>query len=120
MLRGFASVPVVACVVASCIAWGLVCPLPARGAETDVIRGTVDRFQPGMLILSLTDVKSPDPGDSGKSVMVIVNKDTQYFDGLNRTTKESIAKGHLVLVKCKPAGTGRQAILVRIIGGKSR
>src|SRR5512139_670165 len=111
--------PVVACaiVVAAAIAWGLSCPLPARCEATEVIRGTVDKFRPG--ILSLTDVKLPDGGSAGRPVMVIVNKETAYFDGPIKTTKESVTKGLKVLVKCEPAGTGRVAVLVRIVGGKN-
>ncbi len=119
-MSGRRPAPVIACalVLAAAVAWGLSCPRPARCAETEVIRGIVDRFRPG--ILSLTDVKLPDGGSAGKSVMVIVNKDTEYFDGPIRTTKESVTKGLKVLVKCEPAGTGRIALLVRIIGGKTQ
>lgn len=111
--------PVIACavVLAVAIAWGLSSPRPARCGGTEVIRGTVDRFRPG--ILSLTDVKLPDGGSAARPVMVIVNKDTEYFDGPIKTTKESVTRGVKVLVKCEPAGTGRIAVLVRIIGGKT-
>ncbi|HEX9157894.1 MAG TPA: hypothetical protein VF827_07715 [Syntrophales bacterium] len=110
---------VIACaiVMAAAIAWGLSHPSPARCEVTDVIRGTVDKFRPG--ILSLTDVRLPDGGNAGRPVMVIVNKDTEYFDGPIKTTKESVTKGLKVLVKCEPAGTGRIALLVRIVGGKA-
>ena len=89
----------------------------ARGEEIEVIRGTVERFRPG--ILSLNDVRLPNGENAGRTVMIIVNKDTDYFDGLVRTTKESVTAGVRVLVKCEPAGTGRVAVLVRIIGGKT-
>ncbi len=118
-MSGRRPVLIVACAgfLAAWIAWGLSCPLPAWSGETEVIRGTVDRFRPG--ILSLTDVKLPNGENPGKTVMVIVNKDTEYFDGPGKTNKESITKGLKVLVRCVPAGTGRKAVLVRIIGGKS-
>lgn len=111
--------PVIACaaLLAAALAWGAAGPVSVRGAESEVIRGTVDRFRPG--ILSLVDVRFQDGGNAGRSVMVIVNKDTEYFDGPLKTTKESITRGLKVLVKCEPAGTGRIATLVRIIGGKT-
>ena len=111
--------PVIACavVLAAAVAWGWSFPHRARCAETEVIRGIVDRFRPG--ILSLTDVKLPDGGSAGKAVMIIVNKHTEYFDGPIKTTKESVTRGLKVLVKCQPAGTGRIAVLVRIVGGKT-
>ncbi len=102
--------------VLAVIVWALFRPLTAVCGETEVIRGTVDKFRPG--ILSLTDVRLPD-GNAAKPAMIIVNKDTEYFDGPLRTTKEAIASGVKVIVKCEPAGTGRVAVLVRIIGGKT-
>ncbi len=93
-------------------------PRAAGSSEAEVIRGTVEKFRPG--ILSLTDVKLPNRGSAGRTVMVIVNKDTEYFHGTVRTTKESIAAGDVVLVKCAPAGGGRVAVLVRIVGGPPR
>ncbi len=93
-------------------------PRPAGSAEAEFIRGTVEKFRPG--ILSLTDVRLPGGESAGRPVMVIVNKDTEYYEGAVRTSKESLAAGALVLVKCEPAGGGRVAVLVRIIGGTSR
>ncbi len=103
-----------AIMLAAVIAWGCVRARPAPCSQTEVIRGTVDRFRPGILVL--TNVKFEDGTDAGRTVMVIVNKDTGYFDGPMRTTKESITPGVKVLVKCEPAGTGRVAVLVRIVG----
>ncbi len=108
---------VVAVVLAAALALGLPRPRAALSADqTEVIRGTVEKWRPGILVL--TDVKLPGGADAGKSVMVIVNKDTAYFDGPSRTTKESVTKGLKVLVRCEPAGTGRIGLLVRIVGGK--
>lgn len=108
---------VAALVLAVAVASGLSWPRCAGCQEAEVIRGTVEKFRPG--ILSLNDVKLPNGGSPGRAVMVIVNKDTEYFNGTVRTAKESITTGALVLVKCKPAGGGRLAVLVRIIGGKA-
>ncbi len=105
-------------VLAAALACALSWPPPARSAgETEIIRGTVDKWRPGILVLS--DVRPQRGADAGKPVMIIVNKDTEYFDGPLRTTKESVTKGLKVLVKCEPAGTGRIALLVRIVGGKA-
>ncbi len=104
---------VLAAVVAAWLSW----PRSATCGEPEVIRGTVEKFRPG--ILSLTNVKLPNGESLGRPVMVIVNKDTEYFDGTVKTTKEAIAAGALVLVKCEPAGGGRVARLVRIIGAKT-
>ncbi len=108
----------VACFLAAAFALESAWPRFARGEGPEVIRGTVEKVRPG--ILSLADVRLPNGTSPGRGVMVILNKDTEYFDGAARTTKESLAAGALVLVKCEPAGGGRVAVLVRIIGGKSR
>jgi hypothetical protein len=110
---------VVACaaVFAVAIAWGLFSPVPASCGETEVIRGTVDKFRPGSL--SLVDATLPGGEDAGGPIMVIVNEETEFFDGPFKTTRESITDGLMVLVKSVPAGTARVAVLVRIIGGKS-
>ena len=111
-------VTAVAAVLAAALALGLAYPRPALSADQgEVIRGTVEKWRPGILVL--TDVKLPNGTDAGKPVMVIVNKDTAYFDGPSRTTKESVTKGLKVLVRCEPAGTGRLGLLVRIVGGKT-
>ncbi len=111
-------VTLVALVLAAALAAAVSRPRPAACAEVEVIRGTVEKIRPG--ILSLTDVKLPNGGSAGRPVMVILNKDTEYFHGAARATKESLAAGDLVLVKCAPAGGGRVGILVRIIGGPAR
>lgn len=104
---------VLAVALVSWISW----PRSAASDETEVIRGTVDRWRPGILVL--TDVKLHDGTDAGRPVMIIVNKDTAYFDGAVRTTKDAVTTGLKVLVKCERAGTGRVGVLVRIVGGKS-
>ena len=110
---------VIACaaVFAAAMAWGLLRPVPASSGEAEVIRGTVDKFRPGSL--SLLDATRPGGESAGGPIMVIVNDETEYFDGPIRTTRESITDGLMVLVKSVPAGTARVAVLVRIIGGKS-
>ena len=110
------SIVLVAVILAFVVASGLSWPRTAGSGQTEVIRGTVEKWRPGILVL--TDVKLPDGADAGRPVMVIVNKDTAYFDGPMRATKESVTKGLKVLVKCEPAGSGRIGILVRIVGGK--
>jgi len=105
-------------ILAAAVASGLSWPRDAGCQEAEVIRGTVEKVRPG--ILSLNDVKLPNGESPGRTVMVIVNKDTEYFNGTVRTTKEAITRGALVLVRCEPAGGGRIAMLVRIIGGKPR
>ncbi len=116
--RRFSPVLVLALTLGIAVAASVCWPRPAASAETEFIRGTVGKFRPG--ILSLTDVKLPGGENAGRPVMVIVNRDTEYYDGAVRTSKESVAAGALVLVKCEPAGGGRVARLVRIIGGTSR
>ncbi len=115
-MSGRRPAPVVAgaIVLAALIAWEMSRPRPASCGEPEVIRGTVERFRPGILVL--TDVRLENGANAGRPVMVIVNKDTGYFDGPIRTTKESLTRGLKVLVKCEPAGTGRIAVLVRIVG----
>ena len=48
-------------------------------------RGTVEKWRPGILVL--TDVKLQDGADAGRPVMIIVNKDTAYFDGYIARTR---------------------------------
>ncbi len=118
-MSGRRPAPVVAgaIVLAALVAWGTSRARPVAGGQLEVIRGTVERLRPGILVL--TDVRLESGADVGRPVMVIVNKDTGYFDGSIRTTKESLARGLKVLVKCEPAGTGRVAVLVRIVGRKT-
>lgn len=110
--------PLIACAaaVAVTVACALVCPLRASCAETEVIRGTVDKLGPGSL--SLIDVTLPGGEDAGRPIMVILTEDTEFFDGPSKTNKHSITGGLKVLVKSVPGRTGRVAVIVRIIGGK--
>ncbi|MGE5190507.1 MAG: hypothetical protein ACM3NF_10660 [Gemmatimonadota bacterium] len=112
-----ASAVACAAVLAVATAWILLRPLPAACGDIEFLRGTVDKFRPGSL--SLVDVTLQGEENAGRPVMVMVNDETEYFDGLRRTTKESVTDGAKVLVKSVPAGTGRIAVLVRIIGGKA-
>lgn len=109
--------PVIAFAAVLAVAWGFFRPLPAACGEPEVIRGTVDKFRPGSL--SLVDVTLPGGESAGRPIMVIVSGETEYFDGPLKTTRDSVTGGLKVLVKAVPAGTGRLAVLVRIIGGKS-
>ncbi len=119
-MRGRRLLPVllVALTLGAAVAAAACWPRPAGSAEAEFIRGTVEKSRPG--ILSLTDVKLPGGESAGRPVMVIVNKDTEYCEGTVRTSEDSLAAGALVLVKCEPAGGGRVAVLVRIIGGTTR
>ncbi len=112
-----APIVIVAVALAVAAASGMAWPRAAGSGQTEFIRGTVEKWRPGILVL--TDVKLQDGADAGRPVMLIVNKDTAYFDGAVKTTRESITNGLKVLVKCEPAGTGRVAVLVRIVGGKT-
>lgn len=118
-MRGRRPAPIIvaALVLFAAVASGLSWPRSAGCREIEVIRRTVEKFRPR--ILSLNDVKLSNGGSPGRPVMVILNKDTEYFNETVRTAKESITTGSLVLVKCKPAGGGRVAVLIRIIGGKT-
>ena len=111
------SVTACAAVLAVAIVWGLCCPLRASCGDVEFLRGTVDKFRPGSL--SLIDVTLQDGESAGRPIMVIVNDETEYFDGARKTTKESLTDGVKVLVKSVPAGSGRIAVVVRIIGGKT-
>lgn len=110
--------PVIACaaILAVAVASAFFCPRPAAGAETEFLRGTVEKLRPGAL--SLLDVTFGDGNNAGTPIVVIVNDNTEYFDGPIRTTKESVEPGVRVLVRCERAGPGWLAILVRIVGGK--
>lgn len=88
----------------------------AHPETIESLRGTVEKVKPG--VLYLTNVRLPDGNGAGKPVMLVVTKETAYYTGTQQATKEDILPGLRVLVACKPAGTGRQAILIRIVGGQ--
>ncbi len=94
-------------------------PAPGLGqdnaAELECLKGTVAKVAENALYLKNTNM--PDAADK-RDLMVLLDKDTKYFDGTKKITREALQPDHLVLVYCKMAGKDRKAGTVRIIGRK--
>ena len=85
-------------------------------AETECLKGTVAKLTDTALFL--TDTSFPDETLGKRDAMVLIDKDTAYFDGTKKVNKAALQPGNLALVFCKLVGKDRKAKLVRIIGGK--
>lgn len=90
----------------------------AAGAEeaVEAFKGTVVEFKDGSL--TLKDVPSENDLVPPRSVIVLTDAGTAFFDGATQVSKDDIVPDLLVLVRCTVAGQERRAVLVRIIGGK--
>jgi len=87
-----------------------------NAAESECLKGTVAKVTDTSLFL-----RGPaSPGETlGKQdSMILIDKDTAYFDGTKKVNRAALQPGNLVLVFCKMSGKDRKAKLVRIIGGK--
>jgi hypothetical protein len=108
--------------VLSCIAVLAVLllhPVPGVGqdnaAEPECLKGTIAKVAENALYLKNTNL----PDDPAKrDLMILLDKDTKYFDGTKKITREGLQPDQIVLVYCKAAGKERKAGTVRIIGGK--
>lgn len=87
-----------------------------NAAEPECLKGTVAKVTDTALMLSGTTF--PDETLGKRDTMVLLDKDTAYFDGTKKVNKAALQPGNLVLVFCKMAGKDRKAKTVRIIGGK--
>lgn len=92
-------------------------PSGARGAEPEVIKGTVASIRPSAIYL--TDVGGNGDGSPTRDAMAAIDNNTEYFDAARRVTHEEIVPGLKVIVRFREAGEGRTAAQVRIIGGKA-
>lgn len=87
-----------------------------NAAETECLKGTVAKVTETSLFLKETAF--PDETLGKRDSMVLIDKDTAYFDGTRKVNRATLQPGNLVLVFCKMAGKDRKAKIVRIIGGK--
>lgn len=87
-----------------------------NAAESECLKGTVAKVAENALFLKDTSFPNESPGK--RDAMVLIDKDTAYFDGARKVNRAALQPGNLVLVFCKMAGKDRKAKLVRIIGGK--
>jgi hypothetical protein len=87
-----------------------------NAAESECLKGTVAKVAENALFLKDTSFPKESPGK--RDAMVLIDKDTAYFDGARKVNRAALQPGNLVLVFCKMAGKDRKAKLVRIIGGK--
>ena len=87
-----------------------------NAAAPECLKGTVAKVADNTLYLK--DTSFPDETLGKRDAMILLDKDTAYFDGTRKVTKSALQPGNLVLVFCKMAGKDRKAKLVRIIGGK--
>lgn len=98
----------------------LLHPVPGVGqdnaAEPECLKGTIAKVSENALYLKNTPMPEDTPGK--RDLMVLLDKDTKYFDGTKRIAREALQPDQIVLVYCKAAGKDRKASLVRIIGGK--
>lgn len=84
----------------------------------ECIKGTVAKITESELYLLNTSF--PDEALGTRDVMVILDKDTQYYDGTKKVDRSNIERDNLVLVHCIMVGKNRQAKIVRVIGGKKQ
>ena len=98
----------------------LLHPVPGVGqdnaAEPECLKGTIAKVAENALYLKNTTM--PEDAAGKRDLMVLLDKDTKYFDGTKRITREALQPDQIVLVYCKAAGKDRKAGTVRIIGGK--
>jgi len=98
----------------------LLHPVPGIGAdnvtEPECIKGTVAKVEESALYLQGTTF--PDETLGKRDAMVLLDKDTKYFDGTKKVNRAALQPGNIVLVHCSMAGKERKAALVRVIGGK--
>ena len=87
-----------------------------NAAEPECLKGTVAKVTDTTIFLKAAVIPGETTGK--RDSMVLVDKDTAYFDGARKVNRAALQPGNLVLVFCKPAGKERMAKLVRIIGGK--
>jgi hypothetical protein len=87
-----------------------------NAAEPECLKGTVAKVAENALYLK--NINLPEDAAGKRDLMVILDKDTKYFDGTKKVTREAIQPDHIVLVYCGQHGKERKANTVRIIGGK--
>ena len=87
-----------------------------NASEPECLKGKVAKVTDTALYL--TETSFPDETLGKRDAMVLLDKDTAYFDGTKKVNKAALEPGNLALVFCKMSGKDRKAKLVRIIGGK--
>ncbi len=81
-----------------------------------VVKGTVVDLRDG--ILTLKGVRFEDDTIMPRTIRILTDKGTAFYDGPEQVSKEAIVPDLIVLVRWTLAGPDRKAVLVRIIGGK--
>jgi len=98
----------------------LLHPVPGVGqdnaAEPECLKGTIAKVAENALYLKGTNL--PEESAAKRDLMILLDKDTKYFDGTKKITREALQPDQIVLVYCKTVGKDRKAGTVRIIGGK--
>lgn len=89
---------------------------PDNAAEPECIKGTVAKVTDTALMLQ--GATFPDATLGKRDAMILLDKDTAYFDGTKKVNKAALQAGNIVLVFCRTVGKDRKAKAVRIIGGK--
>jgi len=87
-----------------------------NAAEPECLKGTVAKVEDSALYLQGTSF--PDETLGKRDAMVLLDKDTKYFDGTKKVNRAALQQGNIVLVNCTMVGKDRKAVQVRIIGGK--
>jgi hypothetical protein len=87
-----------------------------NAGESECLKGTVAKVTDTALYLK--DTSFPDETIGKRDAMVLIDKETAFFDGTKKVNKAALQPGNLALVFCKMSGKDRKARLVRIIGGK--
>ncbi len=83
---------------------------------TAVVKGTVVGLGGG--ILTLKGVRFEDDTIMPRTIRIVTDKKTAFYDGPTQVSKEAIVPDLIVLVRWTLEGADRKAVLVRIIGGK--
>jgi len=87
-----------------------------NAAEPECLKGTVTKVADNALYMK--DTSFPDETLGKRDAMILLDKETTYFDGTKKVNRATLQPGNIVLVFCKMAGKDRKAKTVRIIGGK--
>ncbi len=81
-----------------------------------VVKGTVVGLSGE--ILTLKGVRFEDDTIMPRTIRIVTDKKTAFYDGPTQVSKEAIVPDLIVLVRWTLEGADRKAVLVRIIGGK--
>jgi len=88
-----------------------------NAAEPECLRGTVAKVTDAAVFLKGTTFQDETLGK--RDTMILIDKETTYFDGTKKVNKAALQPGNIVLVFCRMVGADRKAKSIRIIGGKN-